>query len=509
MKNKAEEDLKTLEDVNKGIKKKLEDERIIRERYRLERNHAENRVRQLKVEVSNIVKDRNQAESESKQAKKEVATLVDRVRELRETIKKKDEKIDKLEKAVTQNCLDETIGENLEEEVDLEKEDDKVGGENVTKVKQLGTETVGKKTRSEKENGYKEKKVEINDLKKKNPEDGVDEVPLDKAARLEIVKKKKEAIAADAKKEAANVKKKGNKKEVAGEADLTADSAIDTSVVKKDDELVKKKKEAITADAKEGESSPTDAKKKEAIAADANKETAVEEVDLTADSTIDTSVVEGGEKKKVDATLDVVDKKRKATENSEGAASKCKKSTSTVEEATEADDYENLDIKDFPSDEEWETTNKFKVGNFIITNSKNAKESRSRTVRLPSRVVAAAKRFTPTSVNNGVMIIALNSKSKAPHSPEKGRGICGLDPFCKRKWSTGDPIAMVFAFDIPYHPRNESEMWVCAHHSDASVSGYNLQIQVPCKWPVVDEDDGKDVFEELEEMKSTMNQGSK
>lgn len=41
----------------------------------------------------------------------------------------------------------------------------------------------------------------------------------------------------------------------------------------------------------------------------------------------------------------------------------------------------------------------------------------------------------------------------------------------------GDPIAVVYVFDLPFNPKNESDQWVCQHHADASVSGYILQLQ--------------------------------
>ena len=100
IKTEKEEESKNLRSANEVIKKKLEEEQAILERYRKERNHAEKSVKSLKEEVSIIAKERNIAESEKKNAKKEVSSLVDQVQELRETIKEKDEQIDVLKKKV-------------------------------------------------------------------------------------------------------------------------------------------------------------------------------------------------------------------------------------------------------------------------------------------------------------------------------------------------------------------------------------------------------------------------
>ena len=175
----------------------------------------------------------------------------------------------------------------------------------------------------------------------------------------------------------------------------------------------------------------------------------------------------------------------------------------TKKDKKNEDYYADYNIEDFPSDEEWETASRKNVGNFIIYNHTNAKDSRSRTVKLPKRVIAAAKRFTMTSMNNKAMFIVLNAKSVSKHNPEKGRPSCGLSPACSAKWKKDDPIAMVFLFDVPENPFNETEVWVCQHHADASVSRVNLQTQKQCKFKGK-EDEETDPFKDLEKLKDAM-----
>ena len=86
---------------------------------------------------------------------------------------------------------------------------------------------------------------------------------------------------------------------------------------------------------------------------------------------------------------------------------------------------------------------------------------------------------------------------------------------------------MVYVFDLPFNPKNETEQWSCRHHAEASVSGYILQLQKPVKWPKpiatvvddaqtetpakdtanvnqVDEKSGQDAFEELDVFKENL-----
>ena len=167
--------------------------------------------------------------------------------------------------------------------------------------------------------------------------------------------------------------------------------------------------------------------------------------------------------------------------------------------------YADYNIEDCPTDEEWETISRKNVGNFIVYNHTNAKESRSRTVSLPKRVIAAAKRFTMTSMGNRAMFIVLNSRSVSKHNPKNGTSFCGLSPACSIKWKEGDPIAMVFLFDVPENPLNETEIWVCKHHSDACIEGVNLQTQKACKFKKNDAGEEKDPFKDLNKLKKAMN----
>ena len=104
------------------------------------------------------------------------------------------------------------------------------------------------------------------------------------------------------------------------------------------------------------------------------------------------------------------------------------------------------------------------------------------------------------------MFIALNSKSVSTHNPKKGRSICGL-PYCSRKWEPNEPIAMVYVFDIPFNPKNETEQWSCHHHAEASVNGYILQLQNPVKWPKPIATAGDDVQEETPAKNTVCEQG--
>ena len=175
----------------------------------------------------------------------------------------------------------------------------------------------------------------------------------------------------------------------------------------------------------------------------------------------------------------------------------------TKKDKKNEDYYADYKIEDFPSDEEWETVSRKNVGNFIIYNHTNAKDSRSRTVKLPKRVIAAAKRFTMTSMNNKAMFIVLNANSVSKHNPGKGRPSCGLSPACSATWKKDDPIAMIFLFDVPENPFNETEVWVCKHHQEASISGVNLQTQKQCKFKGK-EDEETDPFKDLAKLKNAM-----
>ena len=91
---------------------------------------------------------------------------------------------------------------------------------------------------------------------------------------------------------------------------------------------------------------------------------------------------------------------------------------------------------------------------------------------------------------------------------------------------------MVYVFDLPFNPKNETEQWSCRHHAEASISGYILQLQNPVKWPKpiatdvddvqeetppkdtmnvnqVDEKSGQDAFEVLEVFKENLEETAK
>lgn len=77
------------------------------------------------------------------------------------------------------------------------------------------------------------------------------------------------------------------------------------------------------------------------------------------------------------------------------------------------------------------------------------------------------------------MFIVLNSNSRGEHvpKPKMGASFCNLAPVCSRKFSEGDTIAMVYVFGCVFHSANMTEVWVCGHHADCSVEGYEMQIQ--------------------------------
>ena len=186
-----------------------------------------------------------------------------------------------------------------------------------------------------------------------------------------------------------------------------------------------------------------------------------------------------------------------------------------------SNESETIDI-DFASDEEFEEVDITKIGNYKIKNVKNANESYSKHIKIPAKIVEATKYFTITSLNNKILFIVQNSKSKASHDDKKFgvKKACGLSPHCGLKWSNGDAIANVFIFGNILHPRNETEQWVCAHHAKASIEGVDLQIQTPLKNPkpkeantdtevaqekkTKPETDDEDPFESLNKLKSKL-----
>jgi hypothetical protein len=142
--------------------------------------------------------------------------------------------------------------------------------------------------------------------------------------------------------------------------------------------------------------------------------------------------------------------------------------------------YKEDIIEELSSGEEWEGTTYFKVGNHLVKNVKDAKESIAVGAKMPMKIVKETKRFTATSLNNRLIFIATNAHSKSEHNPAKGDSVCGLSPVCTRRWKEGEPIGNVLIFESNWHPSNETQQWVCSHHHDASLHGMNLQIQKIC-----------------------------
>ena len=158
-----------------------------------------------------------------------------------------------------------------------------------------------------------------------------------------------------------------------------------------------------------------------------------------------------------------------------------KENAETGKKRVDKDKVDTELIEEWSSGEEWEGTSYFKVGNHLVYNVKNAKDSIAVGAKLPLKIVKETKGFAATSLNNRIIFIATNAKSRSNHNPAKGSSVCGLTPVCTRRWVVGDPIAKVLIIGCDWHPMNETEQWVCTHHQDASLHGNNLQMQKVCK----------------------------
>ena len=169
--------------------------------------------------------------------------------------------------------------------------------------------------------------------------------------------------------------------------------------------------------------------------------------------------------------------KHKETESGGIAEDNTKDSNMETMIVTETDDEVNID--DIETDDDLDSfVGQFKVGEYKVRNVKSAKTSMAKNTRVPKKLTEACKLFTPTTLNNKIMFIAMNARSKTKHSQKQfGSKFCGLSPVCGRKWEDGEIIARVYVFRTDFHIANESEVWVCNHHVEASIGGYELQIQ--------------------------------
>ena len=141
---------------------------------------------------------------------------------------------------------------------------------------------------------------------------------------------------------------------------------------------------------------------------------------------------------------------------------------------------ETASFEDISTDDELDSrAATFMVGDYKVRNVKTFKDSMVRSSKLPAVVAEASKRFRACTLNNKIMFIVLNSNSRGEHvpKPKMGASFCNLAPVCSRKFSEGDTIAMVYVFGCVFHSANMTEVWVCGHHADCSVEGYEMQIQ--------------------------------
>ena len=94
------------------------------------------------------------------------------------------------------------------------------------------------------------------------------------------------------------------------------------------------------------------------------------------------------------------------------------------------------------SGDEWEGTTYFKVGNHLVKNVKDAKESIAVGAKMPMQIVKETKRFTAKSLNNRLIFIATNAHSKSEHNPAKGDSVCGLILFAPEDGKKVIPLQM-------------------------------------------------------------------
>ena len=142
--------------------------------------------------------------------------------------------------------------------------------------------------------------------------------------------------------------------------------------------------------------------------------------------------------------------------------------------------HETANMEDMSTDDEFDSrAATFLVGDYKVRNIKSFKESMVRNAKFPEAVQEASKRFTPCTLNNKIMFIVISSTARGTHTPKPkmGASFCNLAPVCGRKFVDGDDIAMVYVFGCIFHAANMTEVWVCGHHADCSVEGYEMQIQ--------------------------------
>ena len=128
-----------------------------------------------------------------------------------------------------------------------------------------------------------------------------------------------------------------------------------------------------------------------------------------------------------------------------------------------------------PSDEEFPDAAE-QVKNYDVKNYKNPKSSAVIGMKPPSKYQTGKFKPTVCSLNNRIIFVSTGAL-KYPHNPEKFSNNCGLSPTCNIKWNEDTIISRVFIFGSVNHPKNESEVWCCSHHNQASLEGYKLQTQ--------------------------------
>ena len=129
------------------------------------------------------------------------------------------------------------------------------------------------------------------------------------------------------------------------------------------------------------------------------------------------------------AGLDVateLPEEHKKTDSEDKTEGKPKDSNMETMIVTETDKETNID--DIETDDELDSfVGQFKVGDYRIRNVKSAKTSMAKSTKIPKKLTETCKLFTPTTLNNKIMFIAMNARSKTKHSEKPGFLIEGGD----------------------------------------------------------------------------------
>lgn len=127
----------------------------------------------------------------------------------------------------------------------------------------------------------------------------------------------------------------------------------------------------------------------------------------------------------------------------------------------------------FKSDEEFPDSH-CQISNYEIQNYENPKTSAAKDLKPPSKYHTSIFKPSVCTLNNKAVFVSTGA-TKLGNKYENAK--CGLNPFCNIKWKKGDVIGRVFILETPCHPKNNDEAWVCQHHNQASLDGFELQTQ--------------------------------